>query len=90
MTEISQEQYLAMPGPISVWKSVPGWTLESCVYDWMHNVYLGHGRDLVGSTLKVLIEKSIYGHVRLGSVDATLAYIQEEMVVDCSRFGLLG
>lgn len=90
LTEISHEQYLAMPGQISVWRSVPGWTLESCVFDWMHNVYLGHGRDLVGSTLKVLIEKSVYDHLRLESVDAILAYIQEEMVTDCSRFGFLG
>ena len=34
LTEISHEQYLAMPGQISVWRSVPGWTLESCVF-WL-------------------------------------------------------
>ena len=44
----------------------------------------------MGSTLKVLIKKSVYDHLRLESVDAILAYIQEEMVTDCSRFGFLG
>ena len=79
-----------MGGKISVWSCVPGWTIESCVYDWMHNVYLGHGRDLLGSTLKVLISKGVYQHLGLNSVDEILVHIQHEMAVDSSKLGFLG
>lgn len=89
LTSISHQAYLAMPGPHSVWKCIPGWTLETCAFDFMHNVYLGHGRDLVGSSLKALIQRSVYDHVEYGNLDELLAYIQQEMIKDCSDCGFL-
>ena len=59
------------------------------MFDWMHNVYLGHGRDLVASALKVLIKQSVYDSLQLETMDEILAWIQQRMIKQCSQHRLL-
>jgi hypothetical protein len=34
-----------------------GFRVESMSFDWMHNVYLGTGRDLFASGVRTLVER---------------------------------
>lgn len=53
----------------------------------MHNVYLGVGRDLLGSGLRLLIERGVFGpNPRLNEV---LSEVQAQMVRDCRQRGFL-
>jgi hypothetical protein len=42
---------------VSEWSCVPGWHLHTCVFDIMHNLFLGTGRVYIASGVRVLIEK---------------------------------
>ena len=86
-TLINHSMYLSMPGELSPWSTVPGWTLESTAFDFMHNLYLGTGRDLVGSTFKCLIWRGAYSHVPMTDMNSILAFMQEEMVHECRQCG---
>eukprot|EP00435_Cladocopium_sp_Y103_P011382 s2437_g3.t1 len=88
LTAISHKMYMAMPGQLSPWSVVPGWTLESTTFDFMHNLYLGTGRDLIGSTFKTLIRRGAYSHLPFTDMDSILGFLQEEMVNDCAQSGL--
>ena len=90
LTRISHRMYVAMPGELSPWRVVPGWSLESSTFDFMHNLYLGSGRDLLASTFKVLIQRGVYSHLPFLEMDSILAFLQEEMIRDCSMLGFLG
>ena len=90
LTAVSHKMYMAMPGQLSPWSGVPGWTLESTTFDFMHNLYLGTGRDLIGSTFKILLRRGAYSHLPFTDTDSILAFLQEEMVNDCAQSGPLG
>lgn len=87
---VDSSMYTKMPGTLSVWRVVPGWSLESTGFDFMHNLYLGTGRDLVGSTFKILIRQGVYSHLPSADMDYVLAFLQEEMINDCKRYGCFG
>lgn len=87
-TLINHSMYLSMPGELSPWSTVPGWSLESTTFDFMHNLYLGTGRDLVGSTFKCLIWRGAYSHLPMTDMNSILAVMQEEMVHECRQCGL--
>ena len=53
-TRVNHEEYLHTFRPLSPWLSVPGFQLETLVYDWMHLVYLGTARSHVASAIKLL------------------------------------
>ena len=76
-------------GGRSDWQAMEGWTLETTSFDFMHNVYLGGARDLIGSGIRLLIRHGMYGDVIPENMDAVLARIQSEMRKDCSKHGLL-
>lgn len=57
---IDHATYMAMTPKISPWNAVEGWTLHTCVFDIMHNLFLGTGRDFVASSLRVLLEKGYF------------------------------
>ena len=46
--------------PMSEWSCVPGWHLHTCVFDIMHNLYLGTGRVYIASGVRVLVEKGFF------------------------------
>ena len=52
--------YMATTPQVSPWNLVEGWTLHTCVYDLMYNLFLGCGRDFVASSLRVLLEKGYF------------------------------
>ena len=58
---MDHETYMATQVP-SCWASVPGWTLHTTVFDIMRNLFLGCGRDLVASCLRVMLEKGCFDH----------------------------
>ena len=39
--------------------------MESLSFDWMHNVYLGTGRDLFASGVRTLVERGVYSYTGL-------------------------
>ncbi|CAK9092949.1 Nipped-B-like protein B [Durusdinium trenchii] len=84
-TMIDHPTFIAMGGS-SPWQCMEGWTLATTTWDWMHNVYLGVGRDLLGSGLRLLIERGVFGpNPRLNEV---LSEVQAQMVRDCRQRGL--
>lgn len=90
LTMVTNDMYHNMPGVLSPWRHLPGWTLESTSFDFMRNLFLGTGRDLVASAIKVLIRQGIYSHVPATDMDSILAFLQEEMICDCSKWGCFG
>ena len=76
-------------GGSSDWNLMEGFRLETVGFDLMHNLFLGTGKDLVGSGLKLLIEQGIYDHVEHihDDLDKALAIIHNEMVRDCKNHG---
>jgi hypothetical protein len=45
---------------VSEWSCVPGWHLHTCVFDIMHNLFLGTGKIYIASGIRVLIEKGFF------------------------------
>ena len=80
MTRINHDTYMRTTPPraISPWHIIPGWSLESCLHDIMHVVYLGTGRDLVASLLGDFLECGVLGSSDL-SVDHRLRLFSIEM-----------
>lgn len=60
LTHINQETYLAIAPKISHWSQVPGWELETTVFDLMHNCFLGTSRDIIASSLRVMVEHGVF------------------------------
>lgn len=89
-TSIDNETYLSMGGELSPWRCVQGWCLESVTFDWLHNVYLGVGRDLVASGVWLFIGAGMYDHLNLDDPDDLLGSIQMEMIDKCKQHGYFG
>ena len=86
LTAIDHEMHMQMDTP-SPWSVVEGFNFESLSYDWLHNVYLGIGRDLVASGILVLIEHNVFP---LGAdLDETLGNVHREVRRTCAKNGCL-
>ena len=64
LAEINHETYVATQRPLSPFMVVPGWTLHTCVFDVMHNLFLGAGRDFGASAIRLLLEKGVFDSYR--------------------------
>ena len=89
LTRLNHEAYVEKEsGPLSPYMNIEGFKIESVVYDIMHNIFLGIGRDLFASGLKLLICKNVWEH--LGEDwDTILAGIHLEMHQTCAAYGFL-
>ena len=61
LAELDHATYMLTHVP-SCWSTVPGWTLHTTVYDIMHNLFLGTGKDAVASSLRLMLEKGCFDH----------------------------
>jgi hypothetical protein len=86
---LDHDQWMTL-GEHSDWNLVEGFRLESVVFDLMHNVFLGVGKDLVGSGLKLIIQQGAFDHVEgvHDDLEKALGVIHQEMVQDCKNHGL--
>ena len=89
-TSISHDQYMAttLPRHLSSWASIENWQFETCVFDFMHVVYLGVARDLVPSCFK-LLQHLGYGCEDGETDDVFLKRVTLEMRATCKLFGTL-
>lgn len=90
LTNINHATYLATASQVSPWSAIPGWELESTVFDVMHNLFLGSGRDFLGSAIRLLLEHGAfdaYGVER--SSPAMFAQITLEIHDTYKRHGFL-
>ena len=87
-TTIDHETFLAMGGH-SDWECMEGWRLETTTFDFMHNVFLGGGRDLVASGIHLMLRQKVYGDVEPDNMDEVLGHVQTEMIRDCKKHGFL-
>ena len=89
LTELSHEGYLVRDAAsLSPWICMPGWRIETLAFDWMHICYLGCGRDLLGSGIRVLILEGIYDHIASRDIDAKLGAVHDEIQATCRQHGL--
>ena len=59
-TVFTHSEYVNAAGPqVTPWCTVPGFALPRCLFDWVHNCYIGTARDLVASCM---IELCYFGH----------------------------
>ena len=87
MTELNHEGYLVRDAAsLSPWLCMPGWRLETLAFDWMHMCYLGSGRDLLGSGIRVLILEGVFDHIS-GDLDAKLGAVHDEVQETCRQHG---
>lgn len=59
-------------------------------FDWLHNVYLGVGRDLVASGIWIFIRRGMYDHLNLEDMDDLLGHIHMDIAKTCKQHGYLG
>ena len=89
-TFISHESYMSMGGSLSEWHVVEGWRIETCCFDWLHNVYLGVARDLVASGIWLFIRQGMYDHLNIDDMDELLGHIHMDIQATCKQFGCFG
>ena len=89
-TFIDQPTYMRMPGEKSPWSVLEGWSIQTVCYDWMHNVYLGVGKDLVASGIWLFIRQGMYDEYNLDDMDDLLGQIQMDIQAWCKRSKSLG
>ena len=58
-TELDHTTYMATHTP-SPWHVLSGWTLQTCVFDFMHSCFLGSAKDFIPSVLRALVEKGCF------------------------------
>ena len=80
LTRISDADYLHMEPKISEWEQVPGWTLSTCMFDLMHNCFLGTARDFVAGGIRCLISCGRF---------SSLEEVHKDMIQTCSARGFL-
>lgn len=61
LTYITDRTYRSTTLELSPWTQVDGWTLGTCLHDWMHSVYLGTARDLLPSLLQDWLDLGLLG-----------------------------
>lgn len=76
MTQISHNTYLQTEGVVSPWVNMPGWTLYTCMHDLLHTIYLGFGRDLIGSLVADFLDHGVLGP---GTVEEQLERLSLDM-----------
>lgn len=54
-TRVSHEDYVRMEPRVSAWATVPGWQLDTVMFDLMHNCYLGTARDFIAGGIRCLL-----------------------------------
>lgn len=88
LPQLSHRAYLAYDhASLSPWLAMEGFQIESMSYDWMHNIYLGCGRDLVASGIKTLIMQKCYDSTGLLDYDDILVYVNARIRKVCKRHG---
>ena len=89
-TRLDHQAYLQRDADsLSPYLEIPGFSYESVVYDWLHNIYLGCGRDLFASGLKMLVTKGVWDNLAADDWDSILAGVHLEMHKVCADAGFL-
>ena len=65
---------------------MPGWTLKTCMHDLLHTIYLGFGRDMVGSLIADFNDHNVLGP---GSLEEKLGRFSAEMNAEFRRNKIL-
>ena len=89
LTSISHDGYVATASRISAWNVLPGWTLQTCSFDWMHNLYLGLARDYVASSIQCMITQGAWPDLGMVCNDHVLGQVHSEILFDCKSNGNL-
>lgn len=92
-TSINHQTYLSMSnfgGELSPWCCVEGFQIETVCFDWLHNMYLGVGRDVVASGIWLFIRQGVYDHFNLDDMDELLGNIHMEIKTTCKQYKCFG
>ena len=90
LTYIPHEGYLSWDAnSLTPWLSMEGFKVETMAFDWMHNVFLGTGRDLVASGIKTLVKHDCYQNTGLTTVDDILSHVDLQIRTTCKQHGFL-
>lgn len=73
LTSMSHQSYVDTSATVSPWIDMEGWTVRTCTHDLMHTIYLGVGRDLVGSLLADMMD--------VGALDPAHGPLDEQLRV---------
>lgn len=74
-----EQAYVRMEG-LSHWLQVPGWHLQLCFEDLMHNALLGHAGDAIASAMQELLDT---GCIPGASVEESFRQLGLEFRVWC-------
>lgn len=61
LTEIDHATYIRTCKSISPYAVIPGWTLGTCLRDFLHVVYLGTAKDIIPSLLADWLDAGLLG-----------------------------
>lgn len=54
-TRVSHQDYIRMEHHVSAWATLPGWQLDTVMFDLMHNCYLGTACDFLAGGIRCLL-----------------------------------
>ena len=74
---------------LTPWLCMEGFRVESMSFDWMHNVYLGTGRDLFASGVRTLVERGVYSYTGLTDLDDILGHVEQRIHAKCKAHKIL-
>ncbi len=92
-TSVNHQTYLSMNkfgGELSPWCCVEGFQIETVCFDWLHNMYLGVGRDVVASGIWLFIRQGVYDHFNLDDMDELLGNVHMEIKATCKQYKCFG
>ena len=80
LTVLSHEQYVHLDrNSLSPWMGMAGFRFETISYDWMHNIYLGTGRDLFASAVLTMVDPGVYSYTGLTDMDDIISHVEEQI-----------
>ena len=90
LSHLNHETYVAIAPQVSPWIAVPGWQLQNNVFDFMHNCFLGSGKDFIASALRLLLEHGSFDDYDCArSSDQMFAKITLEIHEKYKQYGFL-
>lgn len=90
LTTINHDGYVHLDSSsLTPWLSVPGFNMETMMWDLLHNLYLGTARDFVASALKTLIQHGCYNFLGETDMDTVLSYVDARIRKTCSKYKCL-
>lgn len=90
LTSIDHHGYLHLhKETLTPWLAVEGFTMDTMMWDLLHNIFLGTARDLVASGLHTLVTHKCYEFLGTSDMDSILSFVDARVRKKASKYKCL-